>query len=109
MLPYMPLLTKICSVIVILIALWIMIDTVVHKKNASRKCRRRWMLLALSCMIWGILVWVPLMPLVAAHTHIQTAIYLLRLFSLFIGIWVFIGLYNAGELGLKKPKARADH
>jgi len=104
MLPYMPLLTKICSVIVMLIALWIMIDTLVHKKNESGKYRRRWMLLAISCMAWGILVWVPLIPMVAGHTSVQTAIYLLRLFSLFVGIWVFIGLYNAGELSLRKRK-----
>lgn len=101
----MPLLTKICSVTVILIALWIMIDTVVHKKSGSNKFRRRWMLLAISCMTWGILVWIPLMPQVTGYTRVQTAIYLLRLLSLFVGIWVFISLYSAGELSLKKPKA----
>ena len=108
MLTYMPLLTKMCSVTVILIALWIMIDTVVHKKNNRGKSRYRWMLLAISCMTWGLLVWVPLIPQVTGYTHMQTAIYLLRLFSLFVGIWSFIGLYNDGEMSLRKPKAGAD-
>jgi len=109
MLHDMPLITRICSVIVILIALWIMIDTLVHKKNESGKYRRRWILLAISCMAWGILVWVPLIPMVAGHARVQAAIYLLRLFSLFVGVWVFIGLYNAGELSLRKRKTGGTH
>lgn len=108
MLPYVPFITKICSVIVMLIALWIMMDALVNKRNENGKYRRRWMLLAISCMVWGILVWFPLISIVAEHARVQMVFYLLRLFSLCIGVWAFLGLYKAGELSLKKRETSAN-
>lgn len=106
--PHVPLITKLCATIVILIGLWIMIDVRGGRKNDDEPYRRRWILLALVCLLWGALVWLPLLPVIADEALLRNAIHALRLVCLFGGIGVLISLYKAGQVGLKKGELKSD-
>ena len=104
---HIPLITKICSVIVIMIALFIVASTLRAKETEDRTHRRQWLILSCSCLIWGILVWVPLLTENAIY---RNAIHMARLVFLMLGGWAFIGLYQGGQLGLKKrPSGSEDN
>jgi nitric oxide reductase large subunit len=100
-----PLISKICATIVILIALLILVETLFWKGAQDRPYRNRRLLLALSCMMWGGLVWLPVLPFLAEVAAAnRNVIHLARLFCLVLGGWVFIILYKAGQLNLRKRK-----
>ena len=104
---YIPLITKICSVIVIMIAVFILASTLRAKEDEDRTHRRRWFILSGSCLLWGILVWAPLL---AENAIYRNAIHMARLVFLMLGGWAFIGLYKGGQLGLKKrPSGSEDN
>ena len=105
---HIPLISKVCAVIVILIALFIMVETLFWKGAEDRPYRNHWLLLALSCMVWGGLVWLPVLPFLAKYAAAyRNAIHLARLFFLMLGGGVFVGLYKAGQLSLEKRKPGA--
>ena len=85
-----------------------MIDVRGGKKSGDERYRRHWILLALVCLMWGALVWLPLLPIIAGEPNIRNAIHALRLVCLFGGIGVLIGLYRAGQVGLKRGAKESD-
>lgn len=101
---HVPWITKVCSVVAIMIALGILIETLFFIKEENRPYRQRWILLAISFLTWGGLVWLPLLPSLAEVAVYRNTIHLLRLFFMVFGVWVFVGLYRAGQLNLRKSK-----